>query len=108
MLLEKCVGKELGGCAKCESGRAVLRDRKGAEFPVLKEWKHRSLVFNSIPTSMSDKGDVLVKNRVAGQYFIFSTETREECEAVINAFKKGTPLKRPVRRIGSVDASKKI
>ncbi len=107
MLLEKCVGKELGGCEKCESGKAVLRDRKGAEFPVLREWKHRSLVFNSIPTSMSDKPEMLAKNYIDGQYFIFSTESREECAAVIRAFIKGVPLNCRVRRIGSADVGRK-
>ena len=34
MITEKCVGKEIGGCEVCESGSALLTDRRGAEFPV--------------------------------------------------------------------------
>ena len=106
MLLEKCVGKELGGCAECEKGRSELVDRRGARFPVLREWEHRSVVYNSLPTSMSDKQELLAKNKIFGQYFIFSTESRGECERVIAAFKKGSALDLPVRRIGSAATPK--
>ena len=101
MLLEKCVGKELGGCGKCESGKTVLKDRKGVSFPVAREWKHRSVIYNSLPTCMSDKAELLDKNRIFGQHFIFSVETLEECDAVIDAFRLGKPLGVTVRRIGS-------
>ncbi len=101
MLLEKCVGKELGGCGKCEKGRTELVDRRGAKFPVLREWKHRSVIYNSLPTSMSDKQDLLAKNGIEGLHFIFSTESREECERVISAFVSGSALACPVRRLGS-------
>lgn len=101
MLLEKCVGKELGGCEKCESGKVLLKDRRGISFPVLREWKHRSVVYNSLPTSMSDKAELLEKNKIFGRHFIFTTETAEECDSVIAAFKQGRALGCPVRRIGS-------
>ena len=101
MLLEKCVGKELGGCERCESGKAVLKDRRGVSFPVIREWKHRSLVCNSLPTSMSDKPDQLAKNRIVGQHFIFTVESAEECDRVITAFKRGGALGCQVRRMGS-------
>lgn len=106
MLLEKCVGKELGGCGKCEKGRAELSDRRGAKFPVLREWEHRSVIYNSLPTSMSDKQDLLAQNRIDGLHFIFSTESREECEKVISAFVSGRALTCPVRRLGSAVVGK--
>ena len=101
MLLEKCVGKELGGCKKCGDGAVLLKDRRGVSFPVLREWKHRSVVYNSLPTCMSDKPDLLVKNRVVGQHFIFSIERADECDRVINAFERGIALGGAVRRLGS-------
>ena len=100
MLLEKCVGKELGGCDKCISGKITLRDRRGAEFPVLREWEHRSVIYNSLPTSMSDRQDALEKNSVFGRHFIFSTETKEECDNVIAAFESAKPIGGEVRRMG--------
>ena len=50
MITEKCVGKEIGGCKVCESGRAKLTDRMGVKFPVLRIPEHRSLIVNSLPT----------------------------------------------------------
>ena len=100
MLLEKCVGKELGGCDKCNGKKLVLRDRRGAEFPVLREWEHRSIIYNSIPTSMSDKQDLLLKNGLYGRHFIFSTETGVECEQVISAFRSRKPIDGVARRMG--------
>lgn len=101
MLLEKCVAKELGGCEKCGNGKISLKDRRGVSFPVLREWKHRSVIYNSLPTSMSDKSELLDKNKIWGRHFIFTTETREECDTVISAFEYGRALIGQVRRIGS-------
>jgi putative protease len=99
MILEKCVGKELGGCNVCESGEAELRDRRGISFPVLREWEHRSLICNSLPTCLSDRGEELRASGVVGEHFIFTTETRAESAAVIGAYQKGEPLPYPVRRL---------
>ncbi len=100
MLLEKCVGKELGGCDACHRGEITLRDRRGAEFPVLREWRHRSVVYNSLVTGLSDMTDKLEAAGLVGQHFIFSTETAEECRRVIEAYRHGRPLDVPVRRMG--------
>ena len=101
MLLEKCVGKELGGCDKCNAGRIALRDRRGAEFPVLREWEHRSVIYNSLPTCMSDKQGLLEKNSLLGRHFIFSVETAAECDKVISAFVSSQPVDGAVRRMGN-------
>lgn len=101
MLLEKCVGREVGGCEKCKSGKAVLKDRKGICFPVLRTWKHRSVIYNSLPTSMSDKEELLIKNKIFGRHFIFTVESMEECDAVISAFKCGIAVEGQARRIGN-------
>ena len=100
MLLEKCVGRELGSCDKCENGETVLIDRTGIGFPVLREWEHRSVVYNSITTSMSDKRRELFENGINGLHFIFTTESAFECDAVIDAFLSGSPTDRQVRRLG--------
>ena len=100
MLLEKCVGRELGSCEACKSGEATLTDRTGAKFPVLREWEHRSVIYNSIPTSMSDKARELAENGINGLHFIFTTESFKECDAVIDAFLSGRPSGKQVRRLG--------
>lgn len=99
MVLEKCVGKELGSCEDCMSGHARLVDRKGVAFPVLREWEHRSVIYNSLPTCLSDRMDTLRAAGLYSEHYIFSTESRAECETVIEAFRRGIPLDREVRRL---------
>ena len=99
MTLEKCVGRELGSCADCTAGALTLRDRRGAEFPVLREWEHRSVICNSLPTSMSDRQDRLLAAGIQGGHFLFTTETAEEVDLVLHAFREQIPLPHPVRRI---------
>lgn len=100
MITEKCVGKELGGCAVCESGRATLTDRRGVEFPVWRRPRHRSVIFNSVPIYMADRADVLRDNRISMQHFIFTVEDTREVAEVIDAYKrKNAPRNPNLRRI---------
>ena len=99
MTLEKCIGRELGGCQACESDRLTLTDRRGISFPVRKEWEHRSVIYNSLPTAMPEKMGELRAAGVTGAYFLFSTESAAECAAVIEAYQKEAPLPFAVRRL---------
>ena len=91
MVTEKCVGRELGSCEDCTAGRLSLRDRRGVEFPVLRGYSHRSLIFNSVPVYMADRENALGEHGIGGRFFIFTTESSDEAERVIEAYKKGTP-----------------
>ena len=99
MTVEKCVIKEIANCDTCAQNAAVLTDRRGVSFPVLREWEHRNVIYNSLPTSMSDRQDQLTKAGITNQHFIFSTETFDEVDEVINLWKKGAALPGSVRRI---------
>lgn len=99
MTLEKCVSRDVAGCDACRDGNVTLRDRVGAEFPVLREWQHRSVVCNSLPTSMSDRPADLAHAGITAQHFLFTTESNEDVSAVLRAFSDHTPLPFPVRRI---------
>lgn len=87
MVTEKCVGKEIGGCELCESGRAVLTDRRGVEFPILRRYPHRSVIVNSVPTYMADKRSELERAGVVFEHFIFTTEKNDEVDAIIELYK---------------------
>ena len=100
MTLEKCVAKELGDCARCERGETALVDRRGAAFPVLRTFDHRSVVYNSLATGLSDMTDKLLAAGIFGQHFVFSVESLEESRRVIEAYREGKPLGVPVRRMG--------
>jgi putative protease len=99
MTLERCINKQAAGCAACTKGTAQLIDRKGVKFPVVREYGHRNLVLNSLPTGMSDKQSALTAGGIVAQHFLFTVESAAQVESVIRAYQKGTALPYPVRRI---------
>ncbi len=101
MTLEKCVIRQVADCRQCEAGHVRLTDRKGVSFPVLREWTHRNVIYNSVPTCMSDRQEELKRCSVNAWHFLFSDETPREIDAVLSAFRRGTALNIPVRRIQS-------
>ena len=97
MITERCFMKENFGCDRC--GKACLTDRKGIKFPIMREFEHRNIIFNSAYTYMGDK-----LSEIAGvnlHHFIFTTETPSEIKQVVEAFKSGKPSPlSPFRRMG--------
>lgn len=99
MTLEKCAIRDIADCNACAKGTVLLRDRKGMEFPILREWEHRNVIYNSLPTCMSERLGELDHAKLSARHFLFSTETPGEVDAVINAHQKRMPLSGTVRRI---------
>ncbi len=99
MVTEKCAGRECGSCRGCADGKNKLIDRRGVSFPVLREARHRSLIVNSLPTSMSDKQKTLDEYGLRGRHFIFTTESAAEADDVIRAFKARAAIGGECRRI---------
>ena len=97
MLTERCFVRENFGCKSC--GTASLCDRRGVRFPLLREYPHRMLVLNSLPTYLADRPDLL---RAAGnppECYFFTNETEKECRAVLQAAAGHHPLAGQVRRL---------
>ena len=101
MTLEKCIAREIADCNVCANGRCVLKDRRGVVFPVVREWKHRNVVLNSLPTCMSDRADQLAQYGILNQHYLFTLETSREVDRVIEAYRCGTPMEGESRRIGT-------
>lgn len=101
MLLEKCVYKEISTCQKCAQGHSLLTDRKNVSFPVLREYEHRNTIYNSAPTYMADRQADLDRANITNRHFIFSIETPDEVDAIIEAHKKCLPARdgKKIRRI---------
>ena len=93
MLTERCFVKEFYGCGAC--GSFALKDRIGISFPVLREYAHRCLILNSVPTYLADTE---VLDRPVSTHMIFSTESPKEAEAVLRAYRARVALPTPVRR----------
>ncbi len=99
MTLEKCAIREIADCDACKTNTVRITDRRGVEFPILREWEHRNVICNSLPTCMSDRLEELDRFGIQNRHFIFSTETPKEVDAVIEAFENGLPLVQKVRRL---------
>ena len=80
--------KDNFGCERC--GKCNLVDRKGISFPMMREYGHRNLIFNSAHTYMGDRQDEL--GRIGAYHFIFTTENSKEIESVVRAFKEKRPF----------------
>lgn len=104
MLTERCFMRDTYGCKSCSD--CSLTDRKGAKFPMIREYRHRNLILNSAVTYMGDRRDEL--RGIFGEHFIFTKENAGEISAVINAYKKGLafPLSCQMRRMGRRENTK--
>ncbi|MBR2354609.1 MAG: U32 family peptidase [Clostridia bacterium] len=99
MVTEKCLGKEVADCDACKRGTVKLTDRRRAEFPVLREWQHRSLILNSVPLYMADRAEMLTQVRLEQYHFLFTTERADEIRAIIRAYERGIPPTEEIRRM---------
>ncbi len=103
MLLEKCVGREVGSCELCNADKNQFTDRRGEKFPIFRldcpGNSHRNLLLNSRPTAMSDRQGALRAAGLTGGHYLFSTESPAEVDRVIEAYQKGLSLGERVRRI---------
>ena len=99
MLTERCFIKENFGCERC--GNTSFEDRTGARFPLLREFGHRNIIFNSLPTYMGDRKSELSSFSISHHHFVFSVENASEIQSAISAFKEGRALSGEVRRIGN-------
>ncbi|MBQ3126842.1 MAG: U32 family peptidase [Clostridia bacterium] len=99
MVLEKCAIREVADCMVCAHDGARLVDRRGVRFPMLREWRHRTLIVNSRPTYMLDKAAALRAAGVTEEHYLFTVETPAEVDAIIAAAKAGSAPTGEVRRI---------
>ncbi len=98
MLTERCFMKENFSCENCS--RASFSDRTGVRFPLIREWRHRNIILNSVPTYMGDRETELRRANIAHRHFLFTNESAGDAARLIDAYFKGAPL-REGRRIGS-------
>ncbi len=99
MVTERCFMRESFGCKSCSC--CALTDRKGEKFPIIREFKHRNIIFNSVFTYMGDRKEELKNMKIHSCHFIFSTEGGDEIVAACRAYRGGVPLaEKQVRRVG--------
>ncbi len=84
MLFRNCPQKSIDGCLKC-NGKSTLTDRKGIEFHLMCQNKKYSVLHNSVPLYIGDKG-------LSGIDFVtlyFTIESKEECKKIYQAYSSG-------------------
>lgn len=82
MMTRNCPVKNKISCAECGK-KSFLVDRMGVEFPVICK-NGASFILNSVPVWVADKMNE-IRNLDYGLLY-FTNETKDECEAVINAY----------------------
>ena len=86
MISEQCViSHSLGSCS-CQTP-ALLSDRMGSTFPVVREPEHRNVIYNSRKLFMADKNDELCGIGLWGMRLMFTTEGSRECVQVAKRYK---------------------
>ena len=87
MITENCMTKNSVGCA--HGAGSVLTDRTGAQFPVLCAYGCRCEIENGKVLVLADKPEVFRCGLRYGR-LRFTTETAEECAAILRAHNAGT------------------
>lgn len=95
MTLEKCCIRDIYSCDQCQKrGFLPLIDRTNTEFPMTRAWKHRNIIYNSVPIYMADRKSEL--SQINGMHYIF---TNENISDIVNAYDNCIPPNISVRRI---------
>ncbi len=97
MLTARCFTKESFGCAQC--GSSTLTDRRGARFPLLREYPHRTLICNSLATYMGDRRALLSEAGLAIEHLLFTAESPKEACEILARYRNELPLSAECRRI---------
>lgn len=86
MVSDQCVINHSLGKCNCQSP-AQLSDRMGSVFPVVREYDHRNVIYNSRKLFMADKTDELCGAGLWGVRLMFTTEGARECVQVAKRYK---------------------
>ncbi len=84
MTLEKCVIRDLYSCEKCNSSDFLyILDRKDISFPLSRAYKHRNILYNSVPVYMGDRQDELTRYNIKGGHYIFTDEKPDDIKSLL-------------------------
>ena len=86
MVSDQCVISHSLGTCSCQNP-AQLSDRMGSVFPVVREYEHRNVIYNSRKLFMADKNDELCGAGLWGIRLMFTTESARECVQVAKRYK---------------------
>ncbi|NMA25477.1 MAG: U32 family peptidase, partial [Clostridiales bacterium] len=85
MLTENCIIKCSTGVCACDNFSG-LKDKQGASFPVVPEYRCRNVVLNSKKLFLADKSDDTAALGLWAERLMFTTENAHECVAVMKRY----------------------
>jgi putative protease len=89
MVMENCIiaNRTGGKCKKaCETGKNLLTDRKGADFPVIRAYGCRNEILNSKVLYLADKREELNGLGISTLRLRFTLESAEECAVITKQY----------------------
>ena len=90
MVTENCLIRGRTGQCSCHIAPAKLKDKTGAEFPVIRDGDScRSVVLNGKKLYWLDKMDSLGKLGLWATRVYFTTENPKEVDLILNAYRNG-------------------
>ncbi len=87
MVSDQCIISRSEGKCNCQNP-AQLSDRMGSVFPVVREFEHRNVIYNSKKLFLADKTDDIYGAGLWGIRLMFTTEGARECVEVAKSFKR--------------------
>ncbi len=85
MVSDQCIIKNSSGSCTC-SNPAMLTDRTGQTFYVMREFGCRNVIYNAHKLFMADKLDECAEAGVWGIRLLFTGESAEECLHVVRSY----------------------
>jgi len=89
MHTDGCIIRNVKPCQNKADCKGVLKDKTGACFLVLREYRHRNNIYNSVPTYLLDKTGEL--GEVKAHILTFTDESDENVLKILQAYKKQLP-----------------
>ncbi len=86
MVTENCVIKNSYGRCSCSNQQNMLTDRRGAQFPVLKEFGCRNQIFNADKLFLGDKPEAFTDTGISRARLLFTTESPRECVEIAKSY----------------------
>ena len=88
MVTENCLFRGKTGQCSCHIGPAKLKDKTGAEFPIIRDGSScRSIVLNGKKLYWLDRADSLAKLGLWATRLYFTTENPREVDRVLSAYR---------------------
>lgn len=86
MVSEQCILRRSAGRCACDRP-AMMYDREGGQYPVLKEYGCRNAIFDKNKIFLADRADRYLEAGLWGVRLMFTAESARECVQVVRRYK---------------------